>query len=215
MHSMRPLSLRLPAATAPGAPTLQSATADQQAGAVTVAFTAPPASDGGAPITGYRVRCRELPLATVASSSPATLPGLPRGRDLTFEVVAVNCVGPGPASAASELVRLGEGREQGGHEAASVDITRPALVLPCPRSNATRRPHPPVCHGRPTGRGRHRGLRAARLRRQLAHHRIPGPVPRALRDGANSRLVEPHYPDGPAPRAGPDLRGAGCECGGV
>jgi hypothetical protein len=99
------------AATAPGAPTLQSATADHQAGAVTVAFTAPPASDGGAPITGYRVRCRELPeiAPAVATSSPVIFTGLPRGRDLTFEVLAVNAVGPGPASAASQPVRLGKG----------------------------------------------------------------------------------------------------------
>jgi hypothetical protein len=111
-------------ATAPGAPTLQSATADQQAGAVTVAFTAPPAvrvslwpftapptPGGGAPITEYRVRCRETnTVVRVTSASPVVFTGLPRGEELTFEVVAVNAAGQGPASAASQPVRLGETR---------------------------------------------------------------------------------------------------------
>jgi hypothetical protein len=89
-------------------PVLQSATADHQAGAVTVAFISPPTASI---VTTYQVRCRELPgtAPTVASSSPVTLTGLPRGRDLSFEVVAVNAAGPGQPSAASQPVRLGEG----------------------------------------------------------------------------------------------------------
>jgi hypothetical protein len=87
---------------------LQSATADHQAGAVTVAFTAPTASIG----TRYRVWCRELPdtAPTLVSASPVTVTGLPRAQELTFEVVAVNAAGSGPASHPFNPVRLGEMR---------------------------------------------------------------------------------------------------------
>jgi hypothetical protein len=86
---------------------LQSATADHQAGAVTVAFARPFFGT----VTEYRVRCRETnTVVRATSASPVTFMGLPRGRDLTFEVVAVNRVGPGPgpASAASQPIKIGE-----------------------------------------------------------------------------------------------------------
>jgi hypothetical protein len=109
----------------PGRPVLQSATADQQAGAVIVAF-APPTSDGGSPITGYQVRCREAnTVATIALTSPATLTGLPRGRDLTFEVVAVNGTGPGPASAPSKAITLGQSVDRQTRAGAALDLGPP------------------------------------------------------------------------------------------
>jgi hypothetical protein len=87
---------------------VQAATADHQAGSVTVAF-APPTSDGGSPVTEYRVRCRETQATQTGGISPVTLTGLPRGQELAFELVAVNAVGPGFASAPSRPTRVNTG----------------------------------------------------------------------------------------------------------
>lgn len=88
-------------ATVPGAPTSVSATAGNAQ--ATVSFTAP-ASDGGSPITGYRVTSTPGSLTATGSSSPITITGLTNGTSYTFTVAAQNAVGYGPESTASNSV---------------------------------------------------------------------------------------------------------------
>jgi len=90
--------------TAPGAPTGVTATAGD-ASAV-VSWTAP-ASDGGSAITGYTIAsspacptCSGMTTTGVSS----TVSGLTNGTSYTFDVVARNALGPGPASAMSDPV---------------------------------------------------------------------------------------------------------------
>ncbi|SMF60721.1 Putative Ig domain-containing protein [Xaviernesmea oryzae] len=85
----------------PGAPTIGSVTAGN--GQVTVAFT-PPASNGGAAITGYTVTSSPGGFTASGSSSPITVMGLTNGTPYTFTVTATNSVGIGSASAASSSV---------------------------------------------------------------------------------------------------------------
>ncbi|WP_276357007.1 fibronectin type III domain-containing protein [Cohnella caldifontis] len=90
--------------TVPGAPTNVRATAGN--GQASVSFNAP-ASDGGSPITGYRVTAwqdgRNVKEAT-GSSSPITVTGLTNGTAYTFTVAAINANGPSPESDASASV---------------------------------------------------------------------------------------------------------------
>ncbi|MEP7154135.1 MAG: fibronectin type III domain-containing protein [Betaproteobacteria bacterium] len=81
-------------ATAPGAPLIGVATgSDVQA---SIAF-APPASNGGSPITQYNASCS--PSGTGSSgASPVVVASLLNGTQYTCTVSAVNAVGPGPAS---------------------------------------------------------------------------------------------------------------------
>ncbi|GAA3195163.1 hypothetical protein GCM10010532_012750 [Dactylosporangium siamense] len=99
-----------PGNTAPGAPTIGTATAGQ--GQADVTWTAP-GSDGGAAITSYTVQAYAggVPQAgkTCTLSSPFTPPltcpvlGLTNGTGYTFRVTATNSVGTGPASGDSPL----------------------------------------------------------------------------------------------------------------
>ncbi|TAG83022.1 MAG: hypothetical protein EAZ21_02290 [Betaproteobacteria bacterium] len=88
-------------ATVADAPVIGSAT--PAPGQVTVSFT-PPASDGGAPITGYRVTCTAPSLSFTASAvgaaSPITVGGLPNDAVYSCSVVAINSAGNSAASAA-------------------------------------------------------------------------------------------------------------------
>jgi hypothetical protein len=80
---------------APGAPTAVIATGgDAQA----ILTWAPPANDGGRPITGYTVTV--LPGgATISTAVPtATVTDLANGSSYTFTVTATNSIGTGPAS---------------------------------------------------------------------------------------------------------------------
>jgi trimeric autotransporter adhesin len=87
--------------TAPGAPTGVSAVAgDAQA---TVSFT-PPASNGGANITGYTVTSSPGGKTKTGLSSPLTVTDLTNGTSYTFTVVATNSVGSSDNSAASNSV---------------------------------------------------------------------------------------------------------------
>jgi hypothetical protein len=93
----------------PDAPTIGTATKTGSTTA-TAAFTAP-ASNGGAAIIGYIGTATVANVATppaeiIASSttSPITFTGLTPATHYTFKVAAVNSVGTGPQSAASNIV---------------------------------------------------------------------------------------------------------------
>ena len=85
----------------PGKPTGVAATAGN--GEVTVSFTAP-ASDGGSPITSYKVISSPGNRTATGSSSPITVPNLTNGTTYTFTVRAINAIGTGPESAKSNPV---------------------------------------------------------------------------------------------------------------
>jgi hypothetical protein len=86
------------AATAPGAPTIGTATAGDSS--ASVSFTAP-ASNGGAPITGYTVTASPGGATGTGPTSPITVSGLTNGTAYTFTVTATNSAGTSSASAAS------------------------------------------------------------------------------------------------------------------
>ena len=90
-----------PTQEVPGAPTAVTATAG--AGAATVSFT-PPASNGGAAITGYTVTAMPGNITTTGTGSPITVSGLTNGTSYTFTVKATNSVGTGPESTPSNAV---------------------------------------------------------------------------------------------------------------
>ncbi|MCB5274949.1 Leukotoxin [Arthrobacter sp. SO5] len=98
-----------PATTAPGAPTIGTATAGNAS--ATLTWTAP-ASDGGSAITGYTVRA--FAGATLARTQAVTgnvgtvvVTGLTNGTAYTFDVAAVNAVGTGGFSARSAAATPG------------------------------------------------------------------------------------------------------------
>ncbi len=84
----------------PGAPTGVSAKAGD--GAATVSWTAPVSN--GSPITGYVVTTAPGGTTTSCSASPCAISGLNDGTGYTFTVTAINGVGTGPASSASNAV---------------------------------------------------------------------------------------------------------------
>ena len=87
--------------TAPGAPTIQWAMPTSTT--ITLAF-APPASDGGSPITDYTLTCNPGAITQDATpDAPNTISGLTTGTPYTCFVTALNLVGPGPDSAGVTL----------------------------------------------------------------------------------------------------------------
>ncbi|WP_321384925.1 putative Ig domain-containing protein [Rhizobium sp.] len=88
-------------ATAPGAPTIGTATAGD--GQATVSFSAP-ASDGGAAINHYTVTASPGGATATGTTSPITVTGLTNGTAYTFTVTATNSVETGSASATSNSV---------------------------------------------------------------------------------------------------------------
>lgn len=92
-----------PAATAPGAPTIGTATAGNAS--ATLTWTAP-ANNGGAAITGYSVRAFAGTVlartqAVTGNVGSAVITGLTNGTAYTFDVAAINTAGTGATSARS------------------------------------------------------------------------------------------------------------------
>ncbi|MDQ1659067.1 MAG: hypothetical protein QOD41_4150, partial [Cryptosporangiaceae bacterium] len=92
----------------PGAGAITTVT--PASGSAVVTFTAP-AVTGGSPITGFTVRAfvgaGTAPVASVtvgAALRTAAISGLVNGTSYTFDVIATNAAGPGPASARSAAV---------------------------------------------------------------------------------------------------------------
>jgi len=86
----------------PGKPTGVAATAGDAS--ATVSFTAP-ASDGGSPITSFKVISSPGSRTATGTGSPITVPKLTNGTTYTFTVRAINAIGAGPKSAQSNPVK--------------------------------------------------------------------------------------------------------------
>ncbi|HUX97620.1 MAG TPA: FISUMP domain-containing protein [Bacteroidales bacterium] len=89
------------ATTAPGAPTIGTATAGNTQ--ATVSFT-PPAGDGGSAIVIYTVTSSPGNLFATGSASPITVTGLVNGTAYTFTVTATSAIATSAPSAASNSV---------------------------------------------------------------------------------------------------------------
>jgi|GEM_PF-944528 len=91
----------VPEPTAPGVATGVTAVAGN--GKATVSFTAPE-EDGGSPITGYTVTASPGNLVQNGTDSPIVFTGLTNNTAYTFTVKAINDVGAGVSSVASNTV---------------------------------------------------------------------------------------------------------------
>jgi len=89
-------------ATVAGAPTIGTATKLSSVSAQ-VAFT-PPASNGGASISSYRIASTPGNIVATGSASPITITGLTPATAYTFKVTAINYVGDSAQSSASNSI---------------------------------------------------------------------------------------------------------------
>ena len=94
------------AATVPGAPTGVAGIAGDSSAALSWAA---PASDGGSPITGYRITpyigaTPQTPILTGSANTMYNVTGLTNGTAYTFRVAAINAVGTGSDSTPSAAV---------------------------------------------------------------------------------------------------------------
>jgi hypothetical protein len=92
--------------TPPGVPTAVTASGDSAQATVNWAA---PSSDGGSPITSYRITPyiganAQTPATVTAPAGSKTITGLTNGTTYTFTVTAINSVGAGPESAPSNSV---------------------------------------------------------------------------------------------------------------
>ena len=74
-------------------------------GQASVSFS-PPTSDGGAPITSYKLTCAPGTITATGTSSPLTVTGLSAGVTYSCSVTASNSAGEGPASSAVNVMPL-------------------------------------------------------------------------------------------------------------
>ncbi|GAA4093679.1 peroxidase family protein [Nocardioides kongjuensis] len=120
-----------PANTAPGAPTIGTATAG--VGSASVTWSGP-ANNGGSPITGFVVQAINAANTVVGSTTAgpgatsATVTGLAAGTSVRLRVAAVNAVGTGPNSAPSNAVTV------------QADTTPPTVTARNPGINAVNVP---------------------------------------------------------------------------
>jgi len=125
-------SITMPSATLPSAPTGIIVT--QSGGKVTVTWGAP-ASDGGSPITGYKVLRGELAgaltvIGTVGPSATSYVDGDAKaGRTYHYTVVAMNAVGDGTAPAETLVATPKDGGGGGGFPWALVLLVVMVLVV--------------------------------------------------------------------------------------
>ncbi|WP_325430741.1 fibronectin type III domain-containing protein [Dyella sp.] len=119
-------------ATAPGAPTIGTATAGNAQASIT--FTAP-SSDGGSPITGYTATSSPGGFTGTCSASPCTVTGLTNGTAYTFTVTATNAVGTGSASAASNSVTPSTVPGAPTGVTASAGVAQATVTFSAPASN--------------------------------------------------------------------------------
>ena len=92
------------AATAPGAPTIGTATAGNAQ--ATINFI-PPVSNGGSPITTYTATANPGGLTATGTASPLTVTGLTNGTSYTFTVTATNAIGASLPSFPSNSITPG------------------------------------------------------------------------------------------------------------
>ena len=102
-RQQRPNADHRPARPRPDSPTATAGNARPR-----VSWTAP-ASNGGSPITGYVVTpyiggVAQPPQTFNSTATTQTVTGLTNGTTYTFKVAAINAVGTGPPSAASNAV---------------------------------------------------------------------------------------------------------------
>ena len=93
------------AITAPSAP--RNLAASPGNALVTITWE-PPADDGGSALTGYQMRGglqTSWVTLQATETGPATFPNLENGREYTFEVRAVNDIGPGPTASVNATPR--------------------------------------------------------------------------------------------------------------
>lgn len=121
--------------TVPGAPTGISASPGDTT--ITVSFS-PPASNGGSPITSYLATAQLGGQTKSGSGSPLVLTGMTNGVADTVKVHAINAIGAGPDSVASNSVTpspsavavLGPGAAWTGTAGSGFDGSHPAPVDP-------------------------------------------------------------------------------------